>query len=132
MKASLLAEVTKYCFERFPHLQRVSMYAHARDFLEKSDADLGLIRESGIKKVYVGIESGSDAVLSFVKKGVNRREMIEGCRRALLHGFTLSTQIILGLGGKQLTREHAVQTGRIVGNKPGLCSSVEFVGIPKH
>jgi radical SAM superfamily enzyme YgiQ (UPF0313 family) len=114
MKADFLCEVCTHAYKQFPNLKSVSMYAHARDFLNKSGEDLTIMRESGIKKVFVGVESGSDAVLRYVKKGVNAEEMVEGCRKALNHGFTLSTQIILGLGGKRLSRDHAIQTGRII------------------
>jgi radical SAM superfamily enzyme YgiQ (UPF0313 family) len=114
LRASALCELADHAFARLPRLKRISMYAHARDMLNKRPEELSALRRSGIEKLYIGIESGSDAVLQSVKKGVDAEEMAAGCKKALDHGFTLSVQIILGLGGRRLSREHALGTAAIL------------------
>ena len=53
-------------------LQRVGAYANARDLLGKSHDELTLLRDKGLRIVYLGLESGSDEVLPGSTKGPRR------------------------------------------------------------
>jgi radical SAM superfamily enzyme YgiQ (UPF0313 family) len=114
LPSSRLIGIADYAYNRFPSLQRISLYAYATDFLRKSDTELAAMRESGIEKLFVGVESGSDAVLEMVRKGASAKEISRGCLRAIEHGFTVSTHVILGLGGRTLTEEHARETAELI------------------
>jgi len=109
-----LIQVLQILFEEFPYLERVTAYAGPKDLLEKSSEELALIRRAGLSMLYLGIESGSAQVLANIKKGVSPEEMVQACRKAQEAGFILSCTIILGIGGKELTREHATETAKIV------------------
>jgi len=98
----------------FPNLERVGSYATAQNILNKSDAELEKLRQKGLKILYLGLESGSDKVLSKVKKGVTADEMIQATHKAKEAGFLVSIIGILGLGGVGLSEEHARETGRVV------------------
>jgi radical SAM superfamily enzyme YgiQ (UPF0313 family) len=98
----------------FPHLQRVGVYANARDLLGKSHDELTLLRDKGLRIVYLGLESGSDEVLRRIHKGATAAEMIEAVRRAQAAGIRVSVIALLGLGGPELSAEHAEATGRAV------------------
>jgi len=100
--------------EAFPRLRRVGIYANARDLLAKSEADLRLLNEKKLQIVYLGLESGSDEVLRRVDKNATATEMIEGVRRAEAVGMRASVIALLGLGGTELSRVHAEETGRAV------------------
>jgi radical SAM superfamily enzyme YgiQ (UPF0313 family) len=100
--------------QSFAQLERVGIYANARDLLSKSEQDLALLRSKGLGIVYLGLESGSDDVLRDVKKGVTASEMVEAVRKAKECGIAVSVIGILGLAGPSGSEEHARQTGRIM------------------
>lgn len=99
----------------FPKLNRVTTYGSPRDMLNKTTEELELLAENGLKMIYMGIESGDDRVLTLMNKGVTAEETIAAGRKVIKAGIKLSAMIILGLGGKELTISHAINTGRVVG-----------------
>jgi len=72
------------------------------------------LREAGLSLYYLGIESGHDAVLARLTKGVDSAEMIRVARKAHDAGVKLSAMILLGAGGRALSLEHALQSARVV------------------
>lgn len=100
--------------KELPLLRRVGIYANARDLLAKDDADLRLLREKKLEIVYLGLESGSDEVLRRVSKGATAAEMVEAVQKAKGAGMRVSVIALLGLGGAELSAEHAEQTGHVV------------------
>lgn len=95
-------------------VERVSSYATPRSILRKSATELKGLRGSGLDMVYMGVESGSEAVLESVKKGVSRAEIIHAGRKVKSCGIKLSVTIILGLGGRENTVQHALDTATIL------------------
>jgi len=100
--------------EAFPNLERVGIYANAQDILRKSEEELTTLYRKKLGILYVGLESGDEEILQRVKKGATAAEMIEGVRKAQAVGFKVSVIGILGLGGGELSREHAIATGQVV------------------
>lgn len=98
----------------FPSLQRVGAYANARDLLQKSRSELRVLREKGLRIVYLGLESGSDEVLRRVNKGATGAEMIEAVQHAQAEDIRVSVIGLLGIGGNELSAAHAEATGRVV------------------
>jgi len=99
---------------RFPRLERVGIYACPHDILSKTDAELRRLVEKGLGIVYLGVESGSDEVLKYVRKGATAEDMVRAGRKAIEAGLVLSVTIILGLGGRDRTYEHALQTAEVI------------------
>ena len=98
----------------FPTLGTISCAARASDLLEKTPADLALLSSKGLSLIYLGVESGDDEVLRRINKGVTADEIKKAGHAADAAGIELSTMIILGLGGKELTEEHAIHTADIL------------------
>lgn len=98
----------------FPRLRRVGIYASAHDILRKTDGDLATLRQRHLEIVYLGLESGSDEVLRRVGKGITAAEMVEAVQKVRLAGMRASVIALLGLGGTELSQEHAEATGRVV------------------
>jgi len=109
-----LAEILDALGAGFPLLRRVGIYANARDLLAKSDADLAMLCAKKLEVVYLGLESGSDEVLRRVDKGATATEMVEAVQKAKRAGMRISVIALLGLGGIELSGEHAAETGRVV------------------
>lgn len=112
--AERLHEVLDALASAFPHLRRVGIYANARDILAKSDGELASLREKKLEIIYLGLESGSDEVLRRVSKDSTAAEMIEGVGKAKRAGIRVSVIALLGLGGADLSKKHAQETGRVV------------------
>ena len=115
----------------FPGLERVGIYANARDILGKSEADLALLRHKGLGIVYLGLESGSDEVLRRVNKGATAADMVAAVHRAKAAGIRTSVIGILGLAGPELSTAHAQATGRVVSQMdPDYFSMLTLMLVP--
>ncbi len=98
----------------FPLLRRAGIYASAHDILGKSDVDLALLQQRKLEIVYLGLESGSDEVLRRCHKGITAAEMVEVVYKLKRAGIRTSVIALLGLGGTELSLQHAEETGRVV------------------
>lgn len=109
-----LLSILEMIHDRLPSVQEVSMYARADDILKKSPEELALLARSGVTDLHIGLESGSDAVLSLHEKG----ETAEDIERALYAleacGIHYHLTAIPGLGGRELSMEHAVKTAALI------------------
>lgn len=103
-----------YIRRKFPDCERVSTHGSARDVLRRSPEELRAFRAAGLGMIYMGAESGSDEILRRVNKGATRAQMIEAARRTEEAGILSSLTFISGLGGTELWREHAVETGTAI------------------
>ena len=90
--------------------QRVTCYASPTSLQIKSEDDLRLLRQKGLQMVYMGLESGCDAVLERMNKGHNAAAIVAAGQKARRCGMALSVTAISGLGSVELWREHAVGT----------------------
>ncbi|MED6335598.1 MAG: radical SAM protein [Planctomycetota bacterium] len=113
-KASFLAALLEKLREAFPRLRRVSCYASPQALAVRSIEEMTTLRELGLTLYYLGIESGHDTVLERLVKGVDAAEMIRVARKAGEAGVKLSTMILLGAGGRELSKDHARESARVV------------------
>ena len=109
-----LLQILKHLYASFLQLERVSIYAMPKNLLQKSEDELRSLQKAGLTLFYVGIETGSDILLKKVTKGATAKGMIDGCLKAKRAGIDLSCMIILGIGGKTYTEEHARETAHVV------------------
>ncbi|RLC22724.1 MAG: radical SAM protein [Deltaproteobacteria bacterium] len=114
MKTGDLVAVLKFLRDLFPEITRVTTYARSRTIVRKSVESLTEIREAGLDRIHIGLESGSEAVLKFMKKGVSPAQHIEAGRKVVAAGMELSEYVMPGLGGQEMWREHAVETARVL------------------
>jgi radical SAM superfamily enzyme len=105
-----LVEILDLFADNFPKLNRVGIYASPNSLKSKSVAELTLLREKKLRILYFGLESGDAQTLSAVRKGFTPDEMMSFCRRAQQAGMKLSVTAILGLAGRERSREHARAT----------------------
>ena len=110
----ILVEVLKHLNRSFPHLERVGTYSTPRAALIKSIDELKELRELNLKIAYLGVETGDEELLKKVKKGATYDEIVEAGRKLKQAGITTSVTVILGLGGVEGSKRHALQTARIL------------------
>jgi radical SAM superfamily enzyme YgiQ (UPF0313 family) len=93
--------------DAFPAMQRVGIYANARDLLGKSDEELRELRIRKLKMLYVGLESGDADTLAAIDKGATPAEIVEAVKRARRARMSASVMVLVGLAGVGRSLEHA-------------------------
>lgn len=114
LKTDDFIEVLRFLYESFPTLERVTSYGRAKTVLHKTPEELRRLKEASLSRLHVGLESGDDEVLKYMQKGATAAEMIEAGRRVKEARISLSEYVLLGLGGKERWREHALGTARVL------------------
>jgi radical SAM superfamily enzyme YgiQ (UPF0313 family) len=111
MKPESFLEALRYLKERFPTIERVTSYARSRTIAKRLTVDdLKRMREAGLTRLHVGLETGSDFLLDYMNKGVTKAQHIEAGLKVKASGIELSEYVVLGLGGRKWWREHALET----------------------
>jgi radical SAM superfamily enzyme YgiQ (UPF0313 family) len=109
-----LVEILLTVKKEFPKIDRLSCYAKSLDLIRKSDLELKQFAEAGLTIVYMGLESGSDEILHYMKKGTTAQTLITASKRLMAAGIRVSLYIILGLGGKKYSNIHAEETAKVL------------------
>ena len=114
IKTKDFVEILRFLREKFPDLKRVTTYSRSRTVSRKSLDDMKEIRQAGLDRVHIGLESGYDPLLKFTKKGVTAAQHIDAGRKVMDAGMSLSEYIMPGLGGEAMWREHATETAEVL------------------
>ena len=114
VKTSDLVGILNYLREKFPSIQRITSYARARTMAKKSLEELKELREAGLSRIHIGMETGYDPLLQFMKKGVTAKEQVMGGKNVVEAGISLSEYVMPGLGGERWWREHAVESAKVL------------------
>ncbi|HOG07928.1 MAG: radical SAM protein [Syntrophales bacterium] len=109
-----LLDILALIRRHLPGIERVSTYANAKSILRKTAKDLLALKEAGLKMVYLGVETGSAALLEKIHKGVGVEQMVDAGRRIKDSGILLSVTVLLGIGGRAHSIEHATETAKIL------------------
>ncbi len=113
-KTADLLEIIRYLKEKFPSIERITSYGRARTLSKKTVAELKELKEAGLSRIHIGMETGYGPLLQYMKKGVTPEEQIRGGRNVVEAGISLCEYVMPGLGGKRWWREHAVETARVL------------------
>lgn len=109
-----LLRILEAIAEHMPEVHRVTSYCLPRNLRRKSVEDLKLLREAGLRMLYVGAESGDDEVLRRVNKGETFDSTAEALLKAKEAGLKTSVMILNGLGGQSLSEQHAENSARLM------------------
>ncbi|HPS85811.1 MAG TPA: radical SAM protein [Spirochaetota bacterium] len=114
MKSAEMVEILNYIKEKFPTIERITCYSRSKTLAVKNIDELKKIREAGLSRVHIGMESGSDEVLKLIRKGVTGNEHIIAGKKVVEAGFELSEYFMPGIGGRKFTAENAVETSKVL------------------
>ncbi|HPP05829.1 MAG TPA: radical SAM protein, partial [Syntrophorhabdaceae bacterium] len=111
MNPDAMAEAIRYLKDKLPFIERITSYARSRTIAKRLKVeDLVKLKEAGLTRLHIGLESGSNLILKYVNKGVTKEEHIEAGKKVKASGIELSEYIVLGLGGRKWWQEHAIET----------------------
>ena len=109
-----LVQILEAIRDSMPWVERVGVYADARSIRRKSIEELETLQQLGLGIIYHGVESGDDEVLKRFRKGSTAAQSLEAAERVIAAGITYSCMVLLGLGGLERSREHAVATAELL------------------
>jgi len=109
-----LVQLFEMIREKLPWVRRISLYANCRDILSRSTDELITLKNLGLKRIYMGLESGHDPTLKAICKGADSDAMIKAGRLVRNAGFFLSVTVLLGIAGTGYSMEHAAATARVL------------------
>jgi len=132
IKTKDFVDILRFLREKFPDLRRVTTYSRSRTVSRKSLTEMKEIREAGLDRVHIGLESGYDPLLKFIKKGVTASQHIDAGNKVIEAGMSLSEYIMPGLGGEAMWKEHALETARVLGKINPHYIRLRSLRVPNH
>ena len=114
MRAPELTRVLTSLRRTFPNLKRVTTYGRSHTAARKSIAELKQLRDAGLDRMHIGLETGYDTLLAYMEKGCTAKNHIEGGKKVKEAGISLCEYAMPGLGGRKMSKEHALETARVL------------------
>jgi radical SAM superfamily enzyme YgiQ (UPF0313 family) len=120
--------------ERFPNLQRITVYGSAKFLVKKTRQQWRRVAEAGITRIHSGLESGDPATLLAIDKGITPEQAVEAYNHVMVAGIELSVYLMVGVAGIERWREHAVGSAEVLNGAPPdfvrLRTFVPYPGTP--
>jgi radical SAM superfamily enzyme YgiQ (UPF0313 family) len=113
-----LVAIGEAAHQRFPSLERITLYGSAQYLVKKSQADWHRIAQAGITRIHSGLESGDAVTLAEINKGVTPEEAVDAYRHVKGAGIELSAYLMVGVAGIERWRQHALGSARVLSEAP--------------
>ena len=114
LSSGRLSDVLIYLKQAFPNIKRITSYGRAENLSRVSAEEYAELKEAGLDRIHSGFETGSDAVLQKINKGVTQQQEITAGKNIKAGGIELSVYFMPGVGGKGLTKENAEGTSHVI------------------
>ncbi|HOT46172.1 MAG TPA: radical SAM protein [Spirochaetota bacterium] len=131
LPTATLLDIIAYIKKKNRRVERIGVYANTKAIIKKTPAELKELKEAGIGIMYQGIESGNKEVLRRIKKGAFPVNMKEAAAKVKESGILLSQTVLLGIGGTEMSMDHARDTGKLLGEmSPDFASALTVMLLP--
>ena len=114
LSSGRLSDVLIYLKQAFPNIKRITSYGRAENLSRVSAEEYAELKAAGLDRIHSGFETGSDAVLQKINKGVTQQQEITAGKTIKAGGIELSVYFMPGVGGKGLTKENAEGTSHVI------------------
>lgn len=126
-----LVEILEYLRQVFPQVRRVTSYARSHTIARIEDENLDRLATAGLNRIHIGLESGCDEVLDFVRKGADKKTHVLAGQKVKRAGIELSEYFMPGLGGAKHSREHALETADALNRIDPDFIRIRTLGLPE-
>ncbi|MBN2039352.1 MAG: radical SAM protein [Spirochaetes bacterium] len=131
LPTEVLLDIIGRIRKNLPEVKRIGTYANTKAILKKTPEELIQLREAGLGIIYQGIETGNKEVLRRIKKGAFPHKQLETAEKIKAAGMLLSQTVLLGIGGVELSKEHAIDTGKHLSDmSPDFASALTVMIVP--
>lgn len=113
LKAERLLEIAELIKKYFPQNQSIGCFSRITDISLKTDAQLQELKVAGYDGLTIGIETGDDAALEFMRKGYASSDIVEQCKRLDEAGIHYNFFYLTGISGAGRGEEGARLTAEI-------------------
>lgn len=124
LPAPRLTRIISHAKRFFPGIRHIACYSTVAQIKKKNAEELAVLAAVGLKRVYVGVESGCNEILRAVQKGCTAEDMVLAADKLRAAGIENDVSIIIGLGGPELSERHAVDTGEVLNATRPYCVRV--------
>ena len=114
MRTPELTQVIAFLRRTFPSLNRVTTYGRSHTAARKSLAELKELKDAGLDRIHIGLETGYDPLLAYMEKGCTAENHIEGGKKVKEANISLCEYVMPGLGGREMSQEHARETAKVL------------------
>lgn len=125
-----LKQILKLINQYLPNVSRVSSYCLPRNLRSKTEMQLLQLKELGLKLMYVGCESGDDEVLELIQKGESFNSLLIALQKLKASGMKSSVMILNGLGGPKYSKQHAINSAKLMNQAQPEYLSTLVVSFP--
>ncbi len=108
-----IVEIVGYLKEKRPEIERITAYARIKTISKMLEEKLRALKDAGLTRLHMGLESGDEEVLRLVNKGINPEDAVEAGKKATRY-FEVTYYVITGLGGKERSEKHAKNTAKVI------------------
>ena len=110
LPADYLMQVLDLIHRYFPECNEINMNATVKSVLDKTDSEMQMLYDNGVRHLYIGLESGLEDVLAFMDKGNTVAEAHKAVTRMNETGFLFDAHIMTGAAGKGRGAENVAAT----------------------
>ncbi|MBN1470410.1 MAG: radical SAM protein [Syntrophaceae bacterium] len=114
LKTADLVSILDFLKEKFPNVKRITSYCRSHTAARKTVAEFEQLKNAGLSRIHIGMESGCDDVLALINKGVTAGDHMKAGLNIRKAGIELSEYVMPGLGGTKYTRQHALDTAKVI------------------
>jgi len=126
-----ILKIMNYIKQENKTIEDINVYGNSKAILRKTLEELKELKNAGLSIIYQGIESGNKDVLRKIRKGAFPDNMREAAAKVIESGIKLSQTVLLGIGGKEMSHEHARDTGKLLGEmSPDFASALTVMILP--
>ena len=130
LPAKDLLRIMRHASEKFPALGRFTCYATARSVIRKTKRELKSLAEAGLRRVFVGLESGLDLILEQTHKGCTSADILLAGNNLNDAGIENDVSMMLGIGGEKYSERHALATASLLSKLSPACVRIRTF-VPK-
>ncbi|MDL2306831.1 radical SAM protein [Desulfovibrio sp. OttesenSCG-928-C06] len=118
--------------ELFPALDRFACYATARFTIRKTQTELDALAKAGLRRVFVGLESGSGELLQSLRKGCTPADLRLAGQMLARAGIEMDVSMMMGIGGAERSREHALETAALLNEICPVCVRIRTFAVKNN